>query len=93
MKWGKFRTPQNQTRFQEGDWNVLDDRSGRKVKASETGLQWDGMRTTRPLRRHEQDFLRSTPERTPWTRVEPDDTFVNGDFTATNDAGSGSTES
>ncbi|KKM03800.1 hypothetical protein LCGC14_1770770, partial [marine sediment metagenome] len=45
-------------------------------------------------RRHPQDFLRGTPERirTPWARVDATDLFVNDTFTATNDAGSGSTE-
>ena len=79
MKWAAFVEKTGGTRFVEGDWNVIDDRSGRKVKASDVGLQWDGMRTTRPQRRHEQDFIRSTPERirTPWARIDPDDTFVN----------------
>ena len=80
MKWEDFATPQDKTIFVDGDWNVIDDRSGRKVKASETTKQWDGMRSTRSQRRHPQDFLRSTPERirTPWNRPEVvEDTFVN----------------
>jgi len=93
-KWSKFVTPPDKTWFQDGGWNMIDDRSGEKVKASTTTLQWDGMRSTRSQRRHEQDFLRGFPERirTPWSRVEPTDDFVNGAFVATNNAGSGSTE-
>jgi len=89
MKWTLFAKTRGDE-FKEGDWNVIDDRSGRKVKASATGLQWDGMRTVKPQKRHEQDFLRGRPERikTPWTRIE-ENVFVNGAFVATNDAGSG----
>ena len=79
MKWRKFLTPSDGTTFIAGDWNAIDDRSGLKLKASTVRHQWDGMRTAKPQRRHEQDFLRATPERirTPWSRVEPDDKFVN----------------
>ena len=86
MKWSKFATSQSQTRFNAGDWNTIDDRSGRKVKASATSKQWDGMRTTQALRRHEQDFLRGIKEviRTPWARTEVTDTFVNQAATVTN---------
>ncbi len=75
MKWSKF----NRNYFRPGDWNAIDDVTGFKVKASETSLQWDGMRTKKALPRHPQDFLRALPERirTPWTRSEGDDTFVN----------------
>ncbi|KKL18900.1 hypothetical protein LCGC14_2470920 [marine sediment metagenome] len=94
MKWKKFLTPRDKTWFDDGGWNAIDDRSGEKLKASRVDLQWDGMRTRKALRRHEQDFIRSTPERirTPWNRVPADEVFVNGAFVATNDAGSGSTE-
>jgi len=94
MKWSRFLTPGDKTWFVPGDWNAIDDRFGNKVKASTVGRQWDGFRTVHPERRHEQDFIRSVPERirTPWNRPEPDDKFVNGAFVATNDAGSGSTE-
>jgi len=94
MKWSRFALPQNRTWFEEGGWNVIDDRSGLKVKASTTSRQWDGMRTTRALRRHEQDFLRATKERirAPWNRVEQDDSFrvqgatlTNGNFVTDTD--------
>ena len=63
MKWDKFITSPTGTNFVAGDWNAIDDISGLKLKASEIKLQWDGQRTRNPLRRHEQDFLRSTKER------------------------------
>ena len=94
MKWFNFAEPRERTRYIEGDWNVIDDITGVKVKASATSFQWDGMRSTQATRRHPQDFLRGTPERirTPWARVDATDLFVNDTFTPTNDAGSGSTE-
>ena len=86
MKWSRFLSPRDKTKFVDGDFNVIDDRSGRKVKASQTSLQWDGMRLVGAERRHEQDFIRSTPERirTPWARVEADTVFVNTAAVVTN---------
>ena len=81
MKWKRFITPSHKTTFVAGDWNVIDDYSGFKVKASTGHKQWDGLRTQAAnlSQRHPQDFLRSTNERirTPWNRSEQDDTFVN----------------
>ena len=77
MKWERFiHTGKN--KYVPGDWNIIDDRSGFKIKASKATMQWDGMRTAHPRRRHEQDFLRSIKEqRVPWSRPEPTDEFVN----------------
>lgn len=88
MKWAKFSTPQTETTFKEGDWNVIDDRFGHKVKASETTKQWDGMRSIGSQQRHPQDFIRAKPERigTPWSRpetltyVNQGAVLLNGDF-------------
>ena len=95
MKCKDFRTHGSKTTCVSGDWNAIDDITGRKVKASTVKLQWDGMRSVEPTQRHPKDFLRGTTEhiKTPWTRVEQEDIFINATFTATNDAGSGSTES
>ena len=80
MKYDKWRNSQSDGRntFVAGTWNVIDDRSGAKVKASATQKQWDGYRTVKPQPRHEQDFLRARKERigTPWTRPRTDN-FVN----------------
>ena len=79
MKWARFVESPQKTTFTPGDWNVLDDLTGMKVKASETTKQWDGYRSTKSQKRHEQDFLRGTTERirTPWARPESDDSFKN----------------
>lgn len=77
MKLTEFFSPRGSD-FKPGDWNVIDDLTGLKVKASTVSKQWDGIRTQRPTQRHPQDFLRGTPEkiRTPWARPEPEDEFV-----------------
>jgi len=81
MKFSRFLHPSgSKTRFVPGDWNYVDDISGHpKKKASTAEKQWDGRMTGHASPRHEQDFLRSTPERirTPWTRPDQSDTFVN----------------
>lgn len=79
MKWKHFLNKPQKDTFVPGDWNAIDDRFGRKAKASTMSRQWDGFMTANPEKRHEQDFLRSRPERirTPWNRPEPDDVFVN----------------
>lgn len=80
MKYDKWRDTQSDGRntFIAGTWNAIDDRSGAKVKASDTRKQWDGFRTVKPQKRHEQDFLRARKEKigTPWTRPRTDN-FVN----------------
>ena len=76
MKWDAF-IGKDSDHFVPGDWNVIDDMTGMKVKASQTVKQWDGFRTTKPRPRHPQDFLRSVPEKTiPWGRTEQTDTYV-----------------
>ena len=47
-------------RYVHGDFNVICDRSGFKVKASETMMTWDGLRVRRKdwEPRHPQDFVR-----------------------------------
>lgn len=80
MKYDRWRESQSDGRneFVAGTWNAIDDRSGHKVKANKLRKQWDGFRTVKPQKRHEQDFLRSRKEKigTPWTRPRTDN-FVN----------------
>lgn len=78
MKWNRFFHEPTKTIFIPGDWNLIDDLTGMKVKASATTKEWDGFRSTKSQRRHEQDFLRSFPERirTPFARPEQTDTFA-----------------
>jgi hypothetical protein len=64
-----------------GDWRVICDASGIKCWASETVLQWNGLRVLRrfaDLSRHPQDFVRGIPDKpqVPWTRPEPSDHSV-----------------
>ena len=65
--------------FIPGDWNVICDVSGFKMKASECVKQWDGAWVRKDLARprHPQDSIRGHPERirTPWSRPEQTDTF------------------
>jgi hypothetical protein len=68
------------------DWNVICDASGFKVKASETVLQWNGLRVHRRFaeERHPQDFVRGVKDQmnVPWTRPETPDVFLSpGDVT------------
>lgn len=47
--------------YKHGDYNVIDDRSGFKVKASETRREWTGSRVRASdwEARHPQDFVRA----------------------------------
>lgn len=63
-----------------GDWNVICDASGRKMKASQCVKQWDGAIVARKYvdRRNPQDFVRGVPDRqnVPFARVPGPDVFV-----------------
>lgn len=65
--------------FVEGDWNVIDDLTGLKLKASQTRKRWDNAIVRADLweERHPQDFLRGRKEKigAPWARPEQDDNF------------------
>jgi hypothetical protein len=59
-----------------GDWRVVCDASGFDCWASETVLQWNGLRVLHRFaeQRHPQDMLKAVPDRqaVPWTRpVQP----------------------
>lgn len=63
-----------------GDWNVICDSCGKKVKASEAKHRWDGLIVC-PAdfeTRHEQDFVRAKQDKIsiPFTRPRPTDIFV-----------------
>lgn len=68
------------TYARKGDWNVICDLSGFKVKASETTLRWDGLRViTRFCEpRQPQDFIKGVKDNptVPWTRPETVDQFL-----------------
>lgn len=65
-----------------GDWNAICDECGRKFKASDLRLRWDGFRVCNGdwEPRHPQDFVRDIPNiQTPvWTRPQGGDVFVPG---------------
>ncbi len=66
--------------WRDRDYRVICDRSGFKVWASDTKLQWDNLRVDKRFyeTRHPQDFLRSIPDRqdVPNPRTESEDTYV-----------------
>lgn len=75
---------ENQARV--GDYLVICDRSGFKVWASDTVMEWTGLRVDKRFvdKRNPQDFLRGVKESCPPknTRPEPEDTFLSpGDVT------------
>ena len=57
-----------------GDHNAISDRSGKKFKASEMRLQWNGLYVHKSEwePRNEQDFLKGHPDdqSVPWTRPD-----------------------
>lgn len=64
-----------------GDWRVICDHSGMKCWASETVMQWNGLRVHKrfaDLFRHPQDFVRGVADKpqVPWTRPEAADTYL-----------------
>lgn len=50
--------------FKPGDWNVIDDATGRKYKRSECETQWNGLLVRKESweARHPQDRIRSIPD-------------------------------
>lgn len=54
----------------EGDWNIIDDRTGFKVKASQAVVTWDGFLTSDDViePRTPQDFVRSVRDQKPLPR-------------------------
>lgn len=71
----------SKTYYKKGDWNVIEDIGGRKVKASKTRKRWDGFRVLDQdyEERHPQDFVRAVPDdqSVPWTRSEGEDKSIN----------------
>ena len=68
------------SRFKRGDYNVICDRSGRKVKRSECLLEWNGLLVHKKYyeERHPQDFVRGVRDNqsVPLPRTEGPDVFV-----------------
>lgn len=66
--------------YEKGSWNIIDDVSGRKVKASKVRLRWDGLYTTKENwePRHPQEFLRARTDNmsVPFSRPVSSDMFI-----------------
>ena len=67
-------------RLKLGDWNVVCDLTGFKMKASQVVRRWDGFMVRRKSseERHPQDFLRAVPDdmSVPFARPVPAPTFI-----------------
>jgi hypothetical protein len=61
--------------FRDGDFNRICDQCGRKFKASDTAMQWDGVIACSDCLdpRHPQDFVRGKRDRqrVPWSSPMP----------------------
>lgn len=68
------------TYYKPGSWNCLCDRCGLQYKSDALIKEWTGLMVCAPCwePRHPQDLLRVPKEQisVPWSRPEPDDTFV-----------------
>lgn len=68
-------------------YNVICDRCGFPYKNTELRKEWTGLMVCEPCYdvRHPQDFARipRTERPLPWTRPEPEDTFITVDYIAT----------
>ena len=68
------------THYIRGDWNLIDDKTGFKIKASQSRLQWNNVRCADRYfeERQPQDFVRGVPDKqnVPFARPESHDPWV-----------------
>lgn len=68
------------TQWVSGQWSALCDVCGFKFKARDLKQRWDGYMVCREdfELRHPQESIRVLPDQNklPWTRPEPNDTFI-----------------
>ncbi len=74
------------TFYKKGDYNIICDQSGFKIKASDSRKQWDNLKVDKKFFeiRNPQDFVRTRPDRqaVPDPRTEGEDVFLSpGDVT------------
>jgi hypothetical protein len=64
------------TYFKPGDYNIIDDRTGRKIKASTAQNEWTGSTVHRSSfeERHPQDYIRSIPDHQAVLNPNPEST-------------------
>lgn len=74
-------------RYVSGDWNVICDVCGKKIKASKSRKRWDGFVVCEDdfEYRHPQDFVRAKQDKisVPFTRPRPTDVFINPEYVCT----------
>ena len=79
------------TRYIRGDWNLIDDKTGFKIKASQSRLQWNNVRCADKYfeERHTQDFVRGVPDKqnVPFARPESADPWLVTSTTINNPTG------
>jgi len=67
-------------RYDRGDWSVLCDACGRKMRASDLRQRWDGLKVCSEdwEPRQPQDFVRGVADyqAPPWTRPEPANQYL-----------------
>lgn len=67
-------------RYKDGDWYVICDRTGFKIRASESRREWNGLIVHQSVwePRHPQDFVRGTRDvqTPPFVRSEASDDFL-----------------
>jgi len=77
------------TYYKKGDYNLICDRTGFKIKASQAKKQWDGLLVKKSVweARHPQDFIRSKPDHqsVPDPRTEGNDYFLSANEVSVDD--------
>lgn len=72
--------------YKHGDYNIICDYSGFKIKRSEAGLTWDGRIVRKDFFyiRHPQDYVEGVPDdqTVPDSRTEGRDRFITTPITA-----------
>ena len=80
---GRSRGSKRKNKFKSGDWNLISDFSGQKIKASDSRLTWQGYRVHRNEwePKHPQLNLRGHTDKisVPFSRPRQPDTFEDGD--------------
>lgn len=75
--------------YKSGDWWIICDVCGKKIKASHAKHRWDGFIVCDKdfEHRHSQDFIRARMDKisVPFTRPRSDDTFVSVSYISTGD--------
>lgn len=75
----------NELIYRPGDWNIICDVCGFKLKASKSRQRWDGLVVCQAdwEARHPMDFIKTPTDKisVPFSRPRPPDVFVNDNTT------------